>query len=244
MRFFYILIVFVFFSLNELSAQWGFDIESGLVFQSYNDVRIPNETGTLFSFTDDFKSGGNVIPIRLRVNYSIGDMNHFSFLFAPLNIDYQGEPPFDIQFQQTLFEAGKPIFGFYKFNSYRLTYRRDLLRSENWSFGLGLTAKVRDALIRLTTGTIRDNKSDLGFVPLLHTKIAREEEKWSVFLKGDALAGGPGRAIDVFIGGTYLLVDGFSVKAGYRILEGGADIDEVYNFTMIHFASLGAIWEL
>ena len=32
-----------------------------------------------------------------------------------------------------------------------------------------------------------------------------------------------------------------AVKAGYRLLEGGADVDEVYTFTAVHYASIGAI---
>ena len=29
------------------------------------------------------------------------------------------------------------------------------------------------------------------------------------------------------------------IRAGYRILEGGADNDEVYNFALFHYASMG-----
>nr|MBS0038574.1 hypothetical protein [Saprospiraceae bacterium] len=238
----FIFVVFI-FSLSSGWAQWGIDLETGLTFQSYNDVRIPNETGTSFSFTDDFEKSNSIVPVRLRVNYTFGLRNHLSFLYAPLNIDYEGNPPFDIQFQQTLFKKEDKIFGFYKFNSYRLTYRRELIHSENWILGLGVTAKIRDAMVRLTTGTIRDRKTDLGFVPLVNIHLAYNAETWGILLEGDGLAGGPGRAFDFFLGGKYAIIDGFHVKAGYRFLEGGADVDEVYNFTLLHFAAIGAIWQ-
>jgi len=58
-------------------------------------------------------------------------------------------------------------------------------------------------------------------------------------LDGDALAAPQGRAEDVLIAATYKLSDGFGIRAGYRILEGGADNDEVYNFSLFHYASVG-----
>jgi hypothetical protein len=79
---------------------------------------------------------------------------------------------------------------------------------------------------------------------LLNIYAAYHFDEWTVFLKGDGLAGGPGRAFDFFLGGKVPLCNKFSMKAGYRILEGGADVDEVYNFTIINFASAGVIYEL
>ena len=32
---------------------------------------------------------------------------------------------------------------------------------------------------------------------------------------------------------------GGGIFAGYRIIEGGADVDQVYNFSLLHFASAG-----
>jgi hypothetical protein len=78
---------------------------------------------------------------------------------------------------------------------------------------------------------------------LLRIYAAYDFKCWSAYLSGDGLAGGPGRAFDFFLGGKVPLSDNLSVKAGYRILEGGADVDEVYNFTLINFASVGLGWE-
>ncbi len=58
------------------------------------------------------------------------------------------------------------------------------------------------------------------------------------------MAGGPGRAFDYLIGAKFLVSEKIDLKAGYRILEGGADVDEVYNFTLINFLTLGLIWRL
>jgi hypothetical protein len=224
-------------------AQWSLDLESGIPFQSYNDIRIPNETGTTFSFTDDFELQGPVIPFRLVLAYTFAEKNHLFALFAPLGLNYEGIAPFDIRFQQSLFPEGQPIEGFYKFNSYRVGYRRDLFMSERWNLGVGFTAKIRDAQVKLTTSGQSDQKDDLGFVPLLHLFAAYKFDRWMLYLEGDGLAGGPGRAFDFFLGGRFIITENLSGKAGYRILEGGADVPEVYNFTLINFAAAGLAWE-
>jgi hypothetical protein len=224
-------------------AQWILDMEAGLPFQGYNDVRIPNETGTKFSFTDDFELQGSVISFRLKLGYTFAEKNHLFALFAPLGLNYEGTAPFDIGFQRSLFPEGQLIEGFYKFNSYRLGYWREVLKSDRWTIGVGFTAKIRDAQVKLTSSGLSDQKDDLGFVPLLHIFASYEFDRWMLYLDGDGLAGGPGRAFDFFLGAGKNITDNLSAKAGYRILEGGADVPEVYNFTLIHFAALGLAWE-
>jgi hypothetical protein len=82
-----------------------------------------------------------------------------------------------IDFAGTRFEAGTPLDATCKFNSYRVTWRTPVVRSERLALKLGATAKVRDALVEL--------------------------------------------------------------HAGDRILEGGADNDEVYSFALLHYAVAG-----
>jgi hypothetical protein len=60
-------------------------------------------------------------------------------------------------------------------------------------------------------------------------------------LDGDGLAAPQGRAEDVLAVLTMQASDRIGFKLGYRILEGGADNDEVYSFALIHYASFGAL---
>ena len=240
-----ILLFIALIAFSPVYAQLSVNVESGLAFQGYNDVRIPNDkqTSTTFSFSEDFDLQGPVVPLRVTIGYTFAEKNHIIGLYAPLAINYESSIPFDIDFQGTRFPEGQSVDGYYKFNSYRLTYRRDVLTTEKWTLGVGFTAKIRDARVRLSTNDLWAKKDDLGFVPLLRIFAAYDFGGWSAYLNGDGLAGGPGRAFDFFLGGKVPLSDNFSVKAGYRILEGGADVDEVYNFTLIHFASVGLGWE-
>jgi hypothetical protein len=238
-------LILVLITLTNVSGQLKLDVETGLAFEGYNDVRIPNiSSATEFSFTEDFELQGPVIPYRIALSYTFAERNHLIALYAPLGLDYEGAAPFDINFQQSVFEQGQFIEGFYKFNSYRLTYRRDLLVSNRWILGAGFTAKIRDARVQLTSGEMSDRKDDLGFVPLLHLFASYGSDRWSLVFSGDGLAGGPGRAFDLFLGGMIPVAGNLSAKAGYRFLEGGADVSEVYNFTLVNFAVIGVILKL
>ncbi len=227
------LVIFTFF-FAQSQAQWSLDLNAGFAFQGYNEVRIPNETGTTFDLNKDFDIEGPVVPLSVRLGYTFSEKNHLFLLYAPLNINYAGVAANDIQYQNTLFPEGEFIDAFYKFNSYRLTYRRDLLVNGRWTLGVGFTAKIRDARIRLSSGELTDKKDDLGFVPLLNVFASYDFDRWSAFLEGDGLAGGPGRAFDFTLGARIPVSENFSMKTAYRILEGGADVDEVYNFTLIN----------
>ncbi len=214
-------------------------MESGLVFTGYNDVRIPGDEGTFFSLKDD------LIPkteffYRIRLNYTIKSRHTLSLLYAPLETKSEGSVPNDIFFEGVVFPANTELVGTYKFNSYRLTYRYDIVQKPRFEFGLGFTAKIRDAKIALSSPGLISEKTNVGFVPIINFRILwKVDDKFGLLLDGDALAAPQGRAEDVLIAATYKLSDNFGIRAGYRILEGGADNDEVYNFALFHYASVG-----
>jgi hypothetical protein len=224
---------------SSLKAQALIDFESGLVFTGYNDVRIPGDEGTLFSLKDDLIPQAEFF-YRIRLNYTIKSRHTFSLLYAPLKTKSEGSVPNDIFFEGVLFPANTELIGTYKFNSYRLTYRYDFIQKPRVEFGLGFTAKIRDAEISLSSPGLASEKANVGFVPVINFRLLwKIDEKFGLLLEGDALAAPQGRAEDVQIAATYKVTDNFKLRAGYRFLEGGADNDEVYNFALFHYASVG-----
>jgi hypothetical protein len=229
---------------RTLDAQISLDLETGIVSTGYNDIRIPGNQGTLFSLNEDLEASSKIF-YRVRLNYKTGSRHTFSLLFAPLTILSDGRLPADISFAGEVFPANSDIDATYKFNSYRLTYRYDIVRKPKLDFGLGFTAKIRDARIALASGDIKGEKVNVGFVPIINFRLLwRPAEKFGILLDGDALAAPQGRAEDVLIAGVYRFSDHLSLKAGYRILEGGADNDEVYTFSLFNYASVGILLTL
>jgi len=240
-----LMVTFLFCALPvSVSGQIELHAETGVVTTGYNNVAISGSRGTRFSLKDDLD--GKVTPFsRLRCEVALAHRHHIVLLYAPLTMKYQGTFDDDVLFRGIVFEAGKETEGVYKFNSYRLTYRYRLVQRDAFDFDIGLTAKIRDASIGLTSTGASAIKTDLGFVPIVHFRVHwRWHEQFGLLLEGDALASPYGRAEDVFLGAVYALSDDLTFRAGYRILEGGADNRTLYTFSLFHYASLGMSYNI
>jgi hypothetical protein len=228
----------------QVKAQLNFDIEGGISTTVYNDVRIPGSGGTFISLYDELDSK-SIFFSRIRVGYQFGKRSEILALYAPLTFNYKGSVDNDIIFQGETYPTGTIINATYKFNSYRLTYRYYLLKNDKLTAGIGLTLKVRDALIGIRGGGLESQKTDLGLVPLINFNLHwKPLNRIGILVDGDALAAPQGRAEDVLVALTFKATENFTVKAGYRILEGGADNATVYTFSMFQYGVLGVILNL
>jgi hypothetical protein len=215
------------------------EIELGPVWQTVNDVQIPNtQEGTRFSLVD--LVGRGPFPAgRLYFTWNITERHGLRLLLAPLATTQEGVFDMPVDFAGVRFEAGVSTDATYKFNSYRLCYRYLLFDKSSWSGWLGFTAKIRDAKIELQQQGKSSKKTDLGFVPLLHLAFDyRLADGWCLVMDLDALAGGPGRAEDFALKVGYDFNERWRLALGYRTVEGGADVEEVYNFAWLHYAVL------
>jgi len=225
----------------DAQGRWRVDFENGAAISGYNDVRIPGDTGTLFSLTDDLTSD-TAYFWRVRADVRLAPKHVLSALVAPLTINSAGRFGHPVSFAGATFAPGVPVKGLYVFNSYRVTYRYEPIRRENWMFGVGVTLKVRDAETRLEGGGTSAAKTNVGAVPLVNFKVERRLGTRATFqLEGDALAAPQGRAEDIFAGILVHAGKQLSIKAGYRFLEGGADNDEVYTFALVHYVAAGVV---
>lgn len=238
---FLIIAVLLSFGHSDSYAQLRLDIETGVVFSGYNDVRIPNETGTEISLTDDLKTDPNLFS-RAKLIYKINDKHTISALVAPLRLEAEGKVNKVVRFEDEEFPPNIKLKSIYRFDSYRLTYRYNFSPADKLQAGLGFTAKIRDASISLKGGNKEAEKKNTGFVPLINFRAEwRFAKEWMLVLDGDALAAPQGRAEDVLLAVQYNMAENVDMKFGYRILEGGADVDEVYNFTLLNYIVLGTI---
>ncbi len=222
---------------ESVTPRLQLELEGGAVWQSRNVVQIPNDdTATRFSLVDAVGTGPWPTG-RLYATWNINEKHGVRLLLAPLRIAETAQLDAPVNFAGSAFAAGVPTECTYKFNSYRLSYRYRFHSGEKWRWWIGGTAKIRDAKISLAQGTDVAEKTDVGFVPLLHIAgMWRFDSQWAAELDIDALAGGPGRAEDASLKLRYYFDDRWSMAAGYRTVEGGADVDAVYNFAWLHYA--------
>ncbi len=215
------------------------EVESGAAFSGYNDVRIPPDTGTGFSLSEDLEADP-VAFVRLRVGLRLGKEHRHGLhlLAAPLRIESRGRFAEAVHYRGVDFAPDRPTRAEYRFDSYRLVYRYRLVRGKGADFELGAAAKIRDAEIRLEQDGRTARKTDTGFVPLLAFALrVHLGARLDAVLEGEALAspGGQGRAEDILAALHWHPSSAVGIQLGYRLLEGGADVEEVYNFTLVHY---------
>jgi len=234
----------IFVNVFSLQAQFRLEAEFGASFNTRNNVRYPNEENTTANLVDipNQLGTGQTAFLRLRASYTINDKHTISVLYAPLLFKYSGSFSSPVKFGNSIYTQNDNTEVSYKFNSYRLTYQYRIVDRKKIKLGLGLTGKIRDARIGFISGIKSDETTDLGFVPLINFRLdLYPTEKLIFTLNGDALVGPQGRAEDIFAGFEYSVIDPIAIKVGYRILEGGADVGQVYNFSLIHYACFGVI---
>jgi hypothetical protein len=229
-------ILFICLNLNlSTNAQTFVNIESGVLFTGSNNIRNGNN-GTLFSLKNDFSTPASPF-FRLRAGFLLNDKHHFSILYAPLKIEVNGTIDRDILFDGKNFIANLPLETIYKFNSYRLTYNRRIISNNKFKFGLGFSAKIRDAGTSLKNKELLSENFSIGFVPLVNVLANWDiSQKVGVEFFGEGIVASKGRAIDLSLSGKYNFTKNLQGNIGYRLLEGGADGTNRYNFIQLHFA--------
>ena len=215
--------------------RFGIGFETGGVWFSRNDVRIPSDTGNRFDMTELTGSGPDFFA-RLHGHWNINDKHGFRVVLAPLEVSGTGNLPGETEFAGQIFSAGATE-GVYRFNAYKVTYRYTFVDNPKLRWRVGFTGLIRDANVELRQGDLQANDDNVGFVPALHlSSDYRLTERWMLRFDFDGLAGGPGRLFDVALKFDFAVDQDWRIGAGYRALEGGADTDDVYSFGWLHYA--------
>ncbi len=222
-------------SLAQDRERLALEIEGAAVWQSRNDVQIPNETGTRFSLIDAIGKGPYA-AFRVEAAFDVTDRHGFRVIAAPLSFEDTGFLGEQVFFAGGTFDSGVATLANYKFSSYRFTYRYRLYSGATWRWKIGFTGFIRDARIALRQGDTITEDTDVGFVPLAHLRgEARLSSSWSFLLDFEGLGASQGRAFDIAAKLGYRVTDRWGLGFGYRTIEGGADVESVYNFAWLHF---------
>lgn len=211
------------------------ELEGGAAWQLRNDFSVPGDTGTRLSI--DEANGGPFAAFRGTLWADVSRRTSLRLLAAPLRTKATLTPEADVEFNGTVFPAGRPLDVDYVFDSYRLSWVWRFRSSGPVSFRAGLTAKIRDAKIELEGSGLSSAKTNTGFVPLLYGGVRWQmTDALALDLDVDAAASSQGRAEDVTLRLEAKVSPKVDLFVGARTLEGGADNDEVYSFAWFAYA--------
>ncbi|MBN2385069.1 hypothetical protein JXQ70_19515, partial [bacterium] len=150
---------------HECAGQLQCDFETGVAWTGYNDVRLPGDQDAEPLSLSDELSADPALFYRLQMKYTFNERHALLMLAAPFRTRSSGSVDRDIIFNNVLFPANQPLTVRYRFDSYRLRYAYTLYKSEKVSFSGGVTAKIRDASIRVESDTMKSEYVNTGFVP-------------------------------------------------------------------------------
>ena len=103
-----------------------------------------------------------------------------------------------------------------------------------------MSAKIRDAGFSLKNKEHYSENFSIGFVPLINLLANWDiSQKMGVDFFGEGIAANKGRAIDISLSGRFNFTKYLQGNFGYRMLEGGANGTNRYNFILLHFISAG-----
>jgi hypothetical protein len=208
-------------------------VEGSAIWSSRNDVRIPPDTGTEVSIVDLIGSGPTG-AVRVEAAFQAAERHGLKFVYAPLSVTGRGTPSGPISFAGTTF-ATTPTEAEYQFHSYRATYRYRVFDGDTWRWDVGFTGFVRDARVALRQTGAAAEDANVGFVPLGHIRgEARLKERWRLATELDGAAAPQGRAFDFSATLDYQPAPRWMMGIGYRTIEGGADVDEVFTFAWLN----------
>ena len=226
MTFFKTIIVCLLLENIAVASESQVRLELGVAHSLRNYFQIPAATGARLDLPEE-----TTLSYRLEGLWRLWESGSLRFVIAPFSIRSKVQPVLPSPFDQQTFAGGSSIDVYYKFNSFRWGYVHHFQSSETLRWDLGITAKLRDAEIRLTQGAIRESYTDFGFVPLIYLGLQwRFMDTMYLRAQVDAAGSSQGRAIDAMVQLSQMISEDWEAGFIIRGLDGGAKNDKVNNF--------------
>lgn len=192
-----------------------------------NNFSLPNQSANEINLPD----GKYLNSYRIKGRFNLKNDKFLYFLYAPFETNYNFQSDKAFKFDNTNFSSDQNTKVYYKFNSYRVGYFKELSFKNNLKYWIGGVLKVRDAKIKVSQNGLSDSYSNIGIVPLLGLGMEYFiNNNISLFSHIDAAGFGQGYAYDFNAEMRYHLNNKNSLGLGYRTFGGGVDNDELMNF--------------
>ena len=192
-----------------------------------NNFSLPNQSANEINLPD----GKYLNSYRIKGRFNLKNDKFLYFLYAPFETNYNFQSDKAFKFDNTNFSSDQNTKVYYKFNSYRVGYFKELSFKNNLKYWIGGVLKVRDAKIKVSQNGLSDSYSNIGIVPLLGLGMEYFiNNNISLFSHIHAAGFGQGYAYDFNVEMRYHLNNKNSLGLGYRTFGGGVDNDELMNF--------------
>ncbi len=218
--------------LSSFAADWfdlssresRFSVEAGAIRTENIEIRGFNQRNA----TENWSGSGPTY----RLEYWLGKSQSWNFglVFQPLSFSYSGVIQNTLTAKGQTFTAGSSAKLYYAFPSLRFTANYPIYGNDGGDYvRVGGSVITRYAHVKLTSGSIGINDTNLIFFPVLNVEMNKVlTPEWSLFTRADFLPSIDGNVFldgffDTFVGVKRHLKSGSSIDLGVRSIFGGYD---------------------
>jgi hypothetical protein len=221
---------------NELSISVG----AGYVFQYYNKIAQPAETGSGIRL-DKYNTSLPVL-YRLQINYALNTNKYLRLVVSPFNQMGSFTSNTRIVSEDVQFNSGEKVDTYFGFNALRFGFVNRTTEGRFKSFKMGITLVVRKWEVRLMSSAKESTNDNVLALPLLYLGYERKfNSRFGLNAEVDVL-GFP--FAYVLEGGAeldYQLSKNFKIAVQYRILSGAFNSNEIKNALTAQSIGLSSI---
>lgn len=224
--------------IGSAHGQTHLTLESGLFWQHQNDIQIPRNDGTPFTF-NELVDGGSSTFVRFTLNTNLYKRHDLRVVYAPLRLQLLGEIDRPLQFADDAVKPGV-ILGTWRFKSNRVTWRYRAINKSRWLLKTGLTLLIRDRVLTLEQNTRRVSYTETRRLPLIHfSGQYLIYKRWQLGFDLDGMASSQNRFFDFGIRLEYGNNRRKAYSLGYRLLDFSVNNSNEHSATRMHYFTAG-----
>lgn len=152
--------------ISSAHGQTHLSVESGLFWQTSNDIQIPRNEGAAFDL-NEIADGDSSTFVRFTLDRVLYKRHELRLIYAPLRLQLLGDIDRPLQVAGESIEPAA-VLGSWRLRSNRITWRYRGFNKSRWSLKTGMTLLVLDRKIRLDQGDEQISHADTRRLPLIH----------------------------------------------------------------------------
>ncbi len=209
------------------------ELEFGPLIQRDNALAAPPEGGSLLDFSE-FQERG-VFTAQSTLTMFARGQSDWSFVTSPLELRNRVQFEDPIDFANVGFAPDTDTATRFRFNEFRLRYRKQVLERGRWDVRLGASLAYQETRVNLLQGPVTAQVEDSRLVPLVHAAVIYPfADEVDLILDVDAMMLSDYEYINSSLVFQYRPYPQWDLSFGLRILardfrEGDLDNDFVFD---------------
>jgi len=220
---------------------WSYNWDFGPAYLIRNEVRAPDETGTLFDLNNFDKQDDPTTTSAAMIAVNFKEKHDFWVMFNPFEARDQGKFTQPVRFGGELFPADSLIYSAWRLEDLRLGYSYSVM-DKAWELRAGASIAALWTSIKLITPdeSIYAEVKDFVVLPLARLYLSYHfTEHFELYIDAEGMQISTDRLVDSGIGFNWFINPHWSAWIGYRFYDKDITTDDLFNRVSYNALVLG-----